>query len=117
KYIPWLLFLFVATTIGVFYGNTHSPFERLQNGTPSAIASIAFLVATILLLLTITTISQARRFRSLQGLLLTSFVMIVTIPAVMTAVVSALGAYTSNQTQTFNTLEAVTTLKKNQITT
>jgi GAF domain-containing protein/HAMP domain-containing protein len=35
----------------------------------------------------------------------------------MTAVLSAVGAYTNSQTQTFNTLEAITTLKINQIET
>jgi GAF domain-containing protein/HAMP domain-containing protein len=68
-----------------------------------------------LLLTTITLISQRRQFRSLQGLLLTAFVVIVTISTVTTAVLSAVGAYTNARVQAFNSLEAVTILKLNQI--
>ncbi|HSL42765.1 MAG TPA: GAF domain-containing protein [Anaerolineales bacterium] len=115
KYYPALVALVAALLIGIFYVNGNAPMNRLQNGTPAAIASIVFLIATGLLLLTITLISQNRRFSSLQSLLLTSFVIIVTIPTVMAAVLSAVGAYANSQTQTFNTLEAITTLKVNQM--
>lgn len=117
KYMPVLLLLLAAIVGGILYANVNSPIDRLQNGTSAAIASIAFLGATALLLVTITIISQSRRFQSLQGLLLTSFAIIVTIPTVLTAVLSAVGAYTNNQTQTFNTLQAITTLKTDQIDT
>jgi GAF domain-containing protein/HAMP domain-containing protein len=50
-------------------------------------------------------------------LLLTSFVIIVAIPTVMTAVLSAIGGYAQNQNQVFSTLEAITVLKVNQIAT
>lgn len=95
--------------------NANPPVERLQNNTPGAIASVVFLSATGLLLLTIVNVSQNKKFQSIQGLLLTSFIIIVTVPIVMTAVLSAVGAYTNSQTQTFNTLEAIATLKENQI--
>ncbi|HEX9333929.1 MAG TPA: hypothetical protein VF896_18705, partial [Anaerolineales bacterium] len=98
KYMPVLLLLLAAIVGGILYANVNSPIDRLQNGTSAAIASIAFLGATALLLVTITIISQSRRFQSLQGLLLTSFAIIVTIPTVLTAVLSAVGAYTNNQT-------------------
>jgi len=100
---------------GIFAVNANSPVERLQNNTSGAIASIVFLTATGLLLVAITSISQNRRFRSIQGLLLTSLIVIVTVPIVMTAVLSTLGTYTNSQNQTFNTLSAITTLKENQI--
>jgi GAF domain-containing protein/HAMP domain-containing protein len=110
------LFLLVAGTAGaILLVNAYPPVERLQNNTSAGIASIVFLAATGLLLLTVTVISRNRRFRSIQGLLLTSFIAIVTIPIVMTAVLSALGTYTNSQTQTFNTLNAITVLKENQI--
>jgi GAF domain-containing protein/HAMP domain-containing protein len=111
-----LLVLMVVVIIAVIFSvNTNPPMERLQNNTSAATASIVFLAATGILLLTITNISQNRRFRSIQGLLLTSFIIIVTIPIVMTAVLSAIGAYTNSQTQTFNTLQAIAILKENQI--
>ena len=117
KYIPTLLLLFAGAVGGILYAEANSGFPRLQNSNSAAIASIVFLLSTTFLLVTITVISQNRRFRSLQGLLLTSFVIIVTIPTVMTAVLSAIGAYAQNQNQIFSTLEAITVLKVNQIET
>jgi len=117
KYFSRLLLLFTAALVGILYVNGNPPVERLQNSSSAAIASIVFLFATVVLLLTITLVSQNRKFQSLQGLLLTSFVVIVTIPTVLTAVLSAIGAYTQSQTQTFNTLEAITILKINQLET
>ncbi len=100
---------------GILTVNANPPMDRLQNNTSAATASIVFLAATGILLLTITNVSQNRRFQSIQGLLLTSFIIIVTVPIVMTAVLSAIGAYTNSQTQTFNTLQAIAVLKENQI--
>ena len=115
RYILPLLAGLAAVTAGIFYINANPPIARLENNTAAALASVFFLLATGLLLSTITYISQRSRFRSLQSLLLTAFVIIVTIATVMTAILSALGAYTNSQTQIFNSLEAVTTLKLNQI--
>jgi GAF domain-containing protein/HAMP domain-containing protein len=115
RYFPSLLLLLVIIIGGIFYLDANSPVVRLQNSTAGAIASIVFLSATGLLLFTITSILQNRRFQSIQGQLLTSFIIIVTIPIVMTTVLSAVGAYTNNQDQTFNTLQAITILKENQI--
>ncbi|MGZ9235086.1 MAG: GAF domain-containing protein, partial [Anaerolineales bacterium] len=115
KYLPVFFLILVVTLIGIVYLSANPAVERLNSNSPSAIASIVFLVATSLLLVTITMISQNRRFRSLQGLLLASFVIIVMIPTVMTAILSAIGAYTYNQTQTYSALETITILKRNQI--
>jgi len=115
KYFPSLLLLLAIIIGSIFYIEVNPPVIRLQNSTAGAIASIVFLSATGLLLFTITSILQNRRFRSIQGQLLTSFIIIVTIPIVMTTVLSAVGAYTNNQDQTFNTLQAITILKENQI--
>ncbi len=100
-----------------YYANVHFPGGRLQSSNSAAIASIVFLLAATLLLLTIVIISQNRKFQSLQSLLLTSFAIIVTIPTIMAAALSAIGAYAYNQNQTFGTLEAITTLKVNQVDT
>jgi GAF domain-containing protein/HAMP domain-containing protein len=115
KYAVTLLLVFAISLGGILAVNAISPVERLQNDTSAAFASIVFLAATGLLLVATASISQNRRFRSIQGLLLTSFILIVTVPIVMTAVLSALGSYTNSQTQTFSTLSAITTLKENQI--
>ena len=115
KYSLRLLPVMALIVGGILYINANAPIERLQNNTPAALASVVFLLATGLLLSTIILISQNRRFRSLQSLLLASFVIIVIIPTVMTAVLSTMGAYTNSQAQTFSTLEAITTLKLNQV--
>jgi putative methionine-R-sulfoxide reductase with GAF domain/HAMP domain-containing protein len=115
KYISRLFLLLIVIVNAILYANLKSPFERLENSSSAAIAGIIFLVATGILLLGVTTISQSRKFHSIQGLLLTSFVIIVTITIFMTVALSAVGAYTSNQTQTFSTLQAIATLKENQI--
>jgi GAF domain-containing protein/HAMP domain-containing protein len=117
KYIPRFLLILAPAILVILYVDRNSPLDRLSNSSPAAIASIVFLIATSLLLLTITAISQNRRFRSLQGLLLVSFLMIVMIPTVMTAILSGVGAYTHNQTQTYDTLEAIAILKANQLET
>jgi GAF domain-containing protein/HAMP domain-containing protein len=115
RFVLILLLLTAVIIGGILAVNANPPMDRLQNNTSAATASIVFLAATGILLLTITNISQNRKFKSIQGLLLTSFIIIVTIPIVMTAVLSAIGAYTNSQTQAFNTLQAIAILKENQI--
>lgn len=114
KYAPTLLLLLGVAVAAILYIDRNT-LDRLQNSNSAAIASIVFFISTTLLLLTITVVSQNRRFKSLQSLLLTSFVMIVTIPIIMTAILSAVGAYANSQAQTLNTLQAITILKRNQI--
>ena len=116
KFYPAFLFLVVIGIAGIVYANTN-PFSinRLQTDTTVAIASLAFLGATGLLLLTATVIARSRRYRSLRNQLLTSFVIIVTIPTLMAAILSAIGAYVNNEAQVLNVLETVSKLKENQI--
>jgi len=120
KILPWFILLILAGIGGVVLANRNAiasvQLERLQFSSSAAIASLAFLGATGLLLVTITIISQNHNYRSLQALLLTSFVVIVTIPTVMATVLSGVGAYSNSQTQTFNTLKAISSLKEDQIT-
>lgn len=113
-----LVLLALMLTVGfaiMLLVNTNPPVDRLQNSSSAGIASIVFLSASALLLVTITGILQNRRFRSIQNLLLTSFIMIVIIPILMTVILSGVGAYANSQIQTFNTLHAISTLKQNQI--
>jgi GAF domain-containing protein/HAMP domain-containing protein len=111
-----LFFLLVAITIaGILSVDANPPLVRIQNNSLPAVASIVYLLATSLLLATIASIVQSRKFRSVQSLLLTSLILIVTIPILMTVILSAIGAFSNSQTQTFNTLQAIATLKKNQI--
>jgi GAF domain-containing protein/HAMP domain-containing protein len=117
RYIPALLFIAAASIASILYVNRNSTFSRLQNSTPAAIASFAFLIATALLLITIIVISGNKNFKTLQTLLLTSFIAIVTIPTLMATTLSTIGAYTTSQTQTFSTLKAISNLKESQIKT
>lgn len=117
RYVSILLLIVAISVIGIFAANRYAAFPRLQNSTPAAIASFAFLVATGLLLATITIISGNRNFKSLQALLLTSFIVIVTIPTLLATTLSTIGAYTTSQTQTFNTLKAISSLKASEVST
>jgi len=120
KYIPWFVILAVLIGAGViaaeYIAAAVMRLERVQFNSSASIAGLAFLLATGFLLFTVTIITQNRNFRSLQGLLLASFVVIVTIPTVMATILSGVGAYANSQTQTFNTLKAIAGLKENQIT-
>src|SRR5258706_569216 len=115
KYYPRLLILIAAGIVGILYTNNHPLINRLKTDTTPAIASLAFLGATGLLLLTATVVARSRRYRSLRTQLVTSFVIIITIPTLMATVLSAIGAYVNNESQVLNVLETVSKLKKNQI--
>lgn len=117
RYILALLLIIALSVVGILYADSNSTFSRLQNSSPAAIASFAFLLATTLLLVTITVISGNKNFNSLQTLLLTSFIVIVTLPTLMATTLSTIGAYTTSQDQTFSTLSAISNLKESQIST
>jgi len=57
RYILLLAVILTAIIAGIYYVDRNTEFARLQNSTPAAIASFAFLIATGLLLITITVIS------------------------------------------------------------
>lgn len=115
RYYPHLLLLVAAGVVAILFANRLSSAGRLQTNTTTATASLTFLGATGLLLLTATIVARSRRYRSLRNQLITSFVIIVTIPTLMAIVLSAIGAYVNNETQVLNVLETVSKLKENQI--
>ena len=116
KYYPHFLVLIISGITGILYANTNPlSIARLRTDTTVAIAALAFLSATGLLLLTATIVARSSRYRSLRNQLLTSFVIIVTIPTLMAAILSAIGAYVNNESQVLNVLETVSKLKENQI--
>jgi GAF domain-containing protein/HAMP domain-containing protein len=117
RYIPVLLLIVVITFVSIIYVERTSTFDRLQNSTPAAVASLAFMIAIALLLITITAISENKKFSSLQALLLTSFIFIVSIPTLLATILSTVGAFANSQTQTFSSLEAISNLKVSQIST
>jgi GAF domain-containing protein/HAMP domain-containing protein len=114
RYRTHLYILIIAGIIGILRVNANPPIDRLQTGTIAAISSLVFLGATGLLLITVTVISQSRRYRNLRSQLLTSLIIIVTIPILMSTFLSAIGAYINNQSQTFGTLRTISNLKVNQ---
>lgn len=117
RYIPGIALIVVLAVVGVLLVERTSTLDRLRNDTPAALASLVFLIATLLLLVTITAISGNRNFKSLQSLLLTSFIIIVTIPTLLATILSTIGAFTNSQNQTFNTLDAISSLKAAQVDT
>ncbi len=117
RHVILMVLVAFLSVLGIISVELNPIIQRLQGSTPAAIASFTFLGATALLLVTITVISQNKRIKKLQNLLLLSFVIIVTIPTIMAAVLSAVGAFTNSETQTFSTLKAITRLKESQINT
>lgn len=117
---PWLAVIVLTGIVGTLLADRFAAslagFGRLQFNSTSALSSLAFLGAASLLLVTIGITVQNRYYKSLQSLLLASFIVIVTIPTVMTTVLSGAGAYANSQAQTFNILKAIAGLKENQIT-
>ncbi|MEP6895078.1 MAG: GAF domain-containing protein [Chloroflexota bacterium] len=115
RYYPHFLLLIAAGIVITFYSNAHPLIDRLKTDTTAAIAGLAFMGATGLLLLTATVVARSRRYRSLRTQLVIAFVLIVTIPTLLATVLSAIGAYVNNESQVLNVLETVSKLKENQI--
>jgi len=114
RYRPHLYILVIVGIAGILGANANPSIDSLRTNTVAAIASLTFLGATGLLLFTVILIVRSKNYRSLRNQLLTSFIIIVTIPILMSTVLSAIGAYINNQSQTFNTLGAISDLKLNQ---
>jgi GAF domain-containing protein/HAMP domain-containing protein len=117
RYIPVVVLIVVLALAGIILVERTATLDRLQNSTPAALASLVFLVATLLLLITITAVSSNKTFKSLRTLLLTSFIIIVTIPTLLATILSTIGAFTNSQSQTFNSLNAISNLKAGQVDT
>lgn len=115
KYYPHFIVLIVIGIAGIYYANSNPPVARLQTYTTAALASLAFLGTTGILLLTVLGIARSRSYRSLRSQLLISFVIIVTIPTLLATILSAVGAYVNNEAQVLNVLQTVSSLKENQI--
>jgi GAF domain-containing protein/HAMP domain-containing protein len=113
-YAPLFIIVIVSIAI-ILLANVYSPFERLQTSTPAAVASLAFLVTTGLLFITITITARSENYRSLRNQLLVSFLIIVTVPTLLATLLSTVGAYVNNESQAFNTLETVSNLEESQI--
>jgi len=114
KYIPQLSLMIIAGISGILYINANPPIIRMQTATTVAIASLAFLTTTGLLLITVV-IARSRSWRSLRAQLLVSFIIIVTIPTLLATILSTIGAYVNNEAQVINVLQTVAKLKENQI--
>lgn len=115
--VSLLLLIVLISIFGIFYVENTTSLIRLQNNAPAAVASFAFLIATALLLVTITVISENKNFKSLQTLLTISFIVIVAIPTLLATTLSTIGTFTTSQAQTLSTLKAITSLKESQIST
>lgn len=116
KFYALLLLAVITGIAAILYVNVSPAFiNRLQTPTPSAIAGLAFIGTTGILLVTVTVIARADTYRSLRTQLLTSFVIIVTIPAILATILASVGAYVNNESQILNVLETISKLKESQI--
>ena len=115
KYYSWMIALVIGGIAGIIFINGRQFFVRLPSDSPAGIASLAFLATIGILLITVMIIARSRSYRNLRSQLLTSFVIIVTIPALLAAILSAVGAYVNNEAQVLNVLATIVNLKEDQI--
>ncbi len=89
--------------------------NRMTTANPAGLASIALVSSTFTLFVLGTIVVRLVRYRSVQGRLVTAFSLIMAVPVIFTAMISAVNAYTTSQAQFRDTLHAVSSLKRAQI--
>jgi GAF domain-containing protein/HAMP domain-containing protein len=115
RYYPWTILIGATATILILLLDFNPPIERLQNHNPLALASLAFLGTSALIVGAIALFSRVIHFRTLRERLLYAFAFIVTVPIIITSILSALTAYTSSLNQFRASLRAISALKQDQI--
>jgi GAF domain-containing protein/HAMP domain-containing protein len=107
--------LSAAATVLVFVVAAQTGFARLPADTTGSFAA-RLLVASMLVLFVLQfTLTQVRRYTTLEGRLVGSLVPIIAVPIVFTTAIAAYNAFTSSQQQFQDTLEAVASLKAGQV--
>ncbi len=102
-------------TVGLIWLDSHPGTSRLSTGNAAGLAAIILTASTVLLFVLGTTVVRLIRYRSLQSRLIVSFVLIITIPILFTAAISAYTAFTNSREQYAGSLKSVTSLKQTQI--
>ncbi len=113
----WLpsVVLGAASTAAVFFMDAHQLFPRLASGDLSGLAAYTLLASTVVLFVLATIIPRLIRYRSLQGRLIVSFVLVIAVPILFTTGVSAFSAFINSENQFRDTLQSVSLLKEGQM--
>ena len=93
----------------------HPLFDRLGTANPAGLAAIILVSSTVLLFVLGTIVVRLFKYRSLQSRLVVTFALILAVPVLFTTAISATTAYTNSREQFAASIQAVTSLKRDQI--
>jgi GAF domain-containing protein/HAMP domain-containing protein len=109
--------LSAVCTLALIWLDTHPVFERVSSGNQAALASLVLVGSTVILFVIGSFVVRLFPYRSVQSRLVTSFVLIMAVPVLFTTAVAAVSAFTNSQAQFSDSMQAVATLKHDQIQT
>lgn len=108
--------IFSTLTTGLIIWLDGNPFiERLSNNNPAGVTALILLASTVTLFILSTIITRLLRYRTLQRRLVVSFIFIITVPIIFTTAISVFNSFTNSQNQFSDTLQAISSLKQNQV--
>ena len=105
------------TSVLILWLNAHPVLERLSKSNPAGLTALILLASTIILFILTTFLSRFLRFRTLQARLVISFIIIITVPIIFTTGISVFNAFTNSENQFADTLQAISSLKQDQMDT
>ena len=115
KYVVAASALSVTCTLSVLLLNANPWLQRLLGDNPAGLATVILLASTVVLFVLGTIGVRLLRYKSLQGRLVVSFVLIITVPILFTTAISAITAFNNSQNQFSDSLHAVSALKRGQV--
>jgi GAF domain-containing protein/HAMP domain-containing protein len=104
----------VAATAAILSLDSHPLVARLATGTTASLAAV-LLLTSMVVLFALVTIATQMRYRTLRRRLVGSLVPIIAVPILFMAAISAYSALTSSQKQVSDTLQAVSSLRRDQV--
>jgi GAF domain-containing protein/HAMP domain-containing protein len=107
--------LSAAVTTGAVWLNARPPIDRLQANNAITMPSVVLLASAIVLFVLGTIVIRIIGYRSLQTRLVSSFVLIITVPVLVITGVSAVSAYTNSREQFGASLKAISSIQQAQI--
>lgn len=116
RFYPFIsVFFSVITTVIIIWLNWHPAIERLSKSNPAGLTALILFASTIILFILTTFLSRFLRFRTLQARLVISFIIIITVPIIFTTGISVFNAFTNSENQFADTLQAISSLKQDQM--
>ncbi|MGE5073010.1 MAG: GAF domain-containing protein, partial [Anaerolineae bacterium] len=105
----------VLSTLLILWLDANPPLARAAIANIATLASLVLVGSTVILFVISTFILRLIPYRSVQSRLVTSFVLMLIVPVLITTTVSAIGAFNDSQAQFNNTLQAVASLRQHQV--